>query len=172
MTAYVCFIHVCTYKYACLLERTDVWWVCLCCAFVCVGCTCSTLQKVLYIADYEPSICALPIANPAPTPLPTYRIANHSIYVIDKSSVGHPLFGHVPTYAPVWRRPYHWMNVGNLFPGVNKKPPPTKFDVRRKAVTGLCTWCTLPRCSEEQHLVKFVKTRAPWPCHVLRILVS
>ena len=68
--------------------------------------------------------------------------------VTDESSIGHQrhqitqdiFFVHVPPYAPIWRRPYPWMNVGNLCPGVNKKPPPTKFDVRRKAVKGLCTW--------------------------------
>ena len=90
--------------------------------------------------------CTLPNTNPAlanrtTNQQPTYPIAYHSMYVIDESSIEQDvLFGHVPTYAPIWRRPYPWMNVGTLFPGVNKKPPPTKFDVCRKDVKGLCIW--------------------------------
>ena len=91
---------------------------------------CRLRTQHLRIADCEPS----------PNPIADVPIAHHSMYVIDESSISHPRFGHVPTNAPVWRRPYPWMNVGNLCPGVNKKPPPTKSDVRRKSVKGLCTW--------------------------------
>ena len=79
------------------------------CAFVCVGCTSSTLQKVL--------------ANRTTNQQPTYPIAyqgalkyqNYYYYcmyvIVDESSIGHQrhqieqyiLFGHVPTYALIWR---------------------------------------------------------------------
>ena len=97
-------------------------------AFVCAGCPCSTLQKVLTnrTTNQQPTY---PIAYQGTLKYHTYY---YCMYVIDESSIGHQrhqieqyiVFGHVPTYALIWRRPYPWMNVGNLCPGVNMKPPP------------------------------------------------
>ena len=138
MLWHTCVLHacMCAYKYACSGARMYGGYVYV--VRLCVrGVRAAHCRKSCTLP-----ITNLALANRTTNQQPTYPIAYqgtlkyqyyYCMYVIlDESSTGHQrhqieqyiFFGYVPTYALIWRCPYPWMNVGNLCPGVNMKPPP------------------------------------------------